>query len=83
MTRDELEMALLQIGKAVQTLVGAYRPDVDQIRVTVCDGQICAYACVYGDDGSNLEEVLDANAFPDGTVRFGRRYIFKDEEVSA
>lgn len=73
MDRKELELALLHIGQAIQTIVGAYRPDANSIRLSIFDKRVNVKACVH--DYNNCAEdeyVLDATLLENGTMRFWR-----------
>lgn len=80
MTRQEVELAALQMGEAMRTIVWAFRPDANQIEISSVNGQLAVRACVYDNDrNKTVERLLDAMLFPDGTLRLGDEYIRGDE----
>lgn len=76
MTKQEVELAALQMGEALRTIVWAFRPDVNHISINSVNGQLSIYACIYDDDSNEIaENVLNATLFTDGTLRMGDDYI--------
>ena len=77
MTRKEIETALLDMGRALKTIVGSYAQNANQVSITIVNDQIGVTACEYHDDGPEIirREVLDAVAFGDGTLKIDGQYI--------
>ena len=69
MTRREVEDALIQMGKAMSTIVGAYAPNANHIMVSVVNGTINVDACEW--DGVNSryieKNILKQCEFADGS----------------
>lgn len=76
MTKQEVELAALQLGEALRTIVWSFRPDANQIEISSVNGQLAVRACVYDNTrNETVERLLDAMLFPDGTLRLGDDYI--------
>lgn len=76
MTRLDVEMALIQVGKAMQTIVGAYAPNANHMSVDVINGSISVSACEWdNDEGDYIEkDILSATLFPDGSMMMHGEY---------
>lgn len=79
--KHDLELALLDMGKALRTLVSAYKPNANHMSVDCIDGNIHVRACEY--DGEKYEyvekDILNATLFKDGTLYIDGQYIRPDE----
>lgn len=77
MTRRDVEMALIQMGKAMKVIVEAYAPQANHINITSVDGQISVNASRYDDDNVSYieQDILDAVLFTDGTLKICGEYI--------
>ena len=83
MTRKDVEIALIQMGKAMKTIMAAYAPDANQTRVSVVNGTIMVYACRYDDINATTNDVyLDAALFTDGSMNICGEYIPAKEDVA-
>ena len=81
MTKREMELALLDMGKALRTLVGAYKPNANHMSVDCIDGNIHVTACEYDSEKYEYVEkdILNAMLFADGTLYIDGKYIHPGE----
>ena len=76
MTKQEVELAALQLGEALRTIVWAYSPASNHMEISAINDQLSVRACVYDDEKREIvNQTLDATLFPDGTLRLGDEYI--------
>jgi hypothetical protein len=75
--KKDVEMALIQMGRAMKTIVGAYSPNANHISISVVNGDIDVSACEYDGEKEVVVEkdILDAVEFQDGTIRINGEYI--------
>ena len=81
MTRQEIEMTLLHMGEALETIVKAYSPEANQMSIRVINGQIHVSAGKYT-EGQGLTETIDATKYLDGVIRSGDRYTINDKHLA-
>lgn len=77
MTRKEVEMALLQMGREMKAMVEAYAPNVNHMSITAVDGTIMVTACEWDTERQTyiVKDILDAIQFKDGDIKTGGEYI--------
>lgn len=77
MNKTDIEMALIQLGRAMKAIVEAYAPNSNHISITVVDGSIHVNACEWDGPGEDYitKDILDAHEFSDGTLRINGEYI--------
>lgn len=80
MTKREMEVSLIQMGKTLQTLVCAYSPNANHVGITIVNGNISVNACQY--DGEKEEyiekDILNATLFADGVMHLDGQYIYPE-----
>ena len=83
MTRRDVEMALIQMGKAMKTILSAYAPNANQADISLIKGMIIVRAHEWNSDDDDFAErnILDATLYPDGVLRLGSDYITPKEGV--
>lgn len=81
MTRQDVEMALIQMGRAMRTIVAAYAPNANHASITLVNGTIKVDACEWDGDADDYVEkdILNAAQFADGVLLMGGKYIQKED----
>ena len=76
-TRMDVEIALIQMGRAVKALMEAYAPEANQTRITIVGDNIMVHACRYDgkDADTNINNIIDGMQFDDGVMHVGGEYI--------
>ena len=85
MTRKETEMALIQLGQVMKTIVSNYAPNANHVSINCINGQLSARACEFDDEsGEYIEkDILLAIQFKDGDMLIDGQYIKPAKEGAA
>ena len=82
MTRRDVEMALIQMGRAAKTIVCAYAPNANHVSIDIVNGTISVNACEWdGEAGDYVEKnILNLTEFADGEL-FDVSKFYAEEDV--
>lgn len=82
MTRKNAEMALIQLGQIMKTIVSNYAPNANHVSIDYINGQLSARACEFDDTaGKYIEkDILKAIQFADGDLFIDGEYIKPEKE---
>ena len=85
MTRKDTEMALIQLGQVMKTIVSNYAPNANHISINYINGQLSARAHEFDDDTGEFVEtnILEAILFKDGDLLIDGQYIKPAKEEVA
>lgn len=75
MTRKDTEMALLQLGQVMKTIVSNYAPNANHVSIDYINGQLSAHACEFADGEYIEKDILKAIQFADGDLLIDGQYI--------
>lgn len=76
MTRNEIELAMIEIGKQIKAMVGEYKPNANHISIDVVNGNISVSACEFDVKINKIKEhILSAMLFADGGLKLNGMYI--------
>lgn len=81
MTRQDVEMALIQMGRAMKTIVAAYAPNANHVSIDVINGTIRVTACEWDGNAEDFVEkdILNAAQFANGVLLMGGKYTQKED----
>ena len=84
MTRPDIEMAFIQMGKAMKEILGAYAPNANHAEISVSGEMIRVRAYEWDDDKDDFadSDILNAVLFADGTLKINGQYIKPKGEVA-
>lgn len=82
MTKKDAEMALIQLGEIMQSIVGIYAPNANHISITIVNGTIMVSACEFDGEKSEYieKDILNAYKFTDGEMYIDGEYIKPGKE---